>query len=205
MSSNQIDLRGLKAKLNRAVKGSQFISPEQLAILRPFSISCPQLVEGKIYVTRGGLAKTATKVVVWGYERVRILKKFEDGVLVETTWGSELEITTEDILYSTQETEVRSEFPLVVAYLGKIDIPFTEALSRGLCKEKLTHCARLYENIITTFVRPQKITEAMALFDVSYYRVHGVLHRIKDKGYNQKRYKLIHEKRNKTFQLVEVL
>jgi len=100
------------------------------------------IIVGVIYVTRGGVVTLPDGVVTgWGYDRVKIIKKFnslsgDHRVLLQTPWNTELEVSEDYPLEKTTETYVRSEFKLVGRFTKKDTLPFEEAIKKGLCKEE---------------------------------------------------------------------
>lgn len=100
------------------------------------------LIAGCIYVTRGGLITLPDGVVTgWGYDRLKIIKKYNSltsgrKILVQTPWGTEMELPEDYPLEKTSETRAKSEFKLVGRFLKRETIPFEEAVKRGICKEQ---------------------------------------------------------------------
>lgn len=96
----------------------------------------------QVYVTMGGsiLCDSGVKKY-WGYDRVRLIKKFEkpEGtlrVLVQTPWGNECDIPFDYPLSETDEVCIWSPFPIRAEMKEKKVIPFDDAVNLKIFPER---------------------------------------------------------------------
>jgi len=185
-------------------------------------IKSDELIVGKIYVTKGGLLTFITgEQVPWGYDRVKFIKYTENGLLVHTPWGSECALVADYPLFETKETMVRSEFPLRGVHKTREVIPFDKALELKICKElskkelrKLSKEAEIAQSsqssvkvgeiahgdfmqeFIKYFSDYKTFAEAAKHFKTSYQKIRYTLKKIKNKGYQAKRFTVVEMKQN---------
>lgn len=164
---------------------------------------------GRVYVSQGGLAKNIQgNNIPWGYERVKLLRKETrdnyNYYIVETPWGTELEISGNYPLCETPETDVFSEHGIIKVYKSIIHIPFKNAVQRGICKIK-DQPDNLREKITNYFNVPRKIADAARYFNIPYPRLRGYIQSIEKSGIKGINYKIIEsmsEDNKKMIQLV---
>jgi hypothetical protein len=100
------------------------------------------LVIGQIYVTRGGTVTLPDGTLAgWGFERVKVIKKFNalsgvPKVLVLTPWGTEVDFSSDYPLEDTTEQYMRSEFKLTFGHSNKKFMTFAEAIKTGICVQQ---------------------------------------------------------------------
>ena len=174
------------------------------------------LIVGCIYVTKGGLVTLPDGVVTgWGYDRVKVLKKYnsitsERKILVQTPWGTEIELSDNYPLEKTTEIYTKSEFRLIGRFLKKETLSFDEAIKRGICKEQdilhvseestteetknnpqppkhkgkksATENNELYQKFIDYFSKPRKMVDAVKHFGLAYQKVRYIIMNIKQNG-----------------------
>lgn len=91
-------------------------------------------VIGKVYASRGGTFKdVGGQVRSWGYDRIRVKSISDKKVVVETAWGTEVNIPIDYILYSTPEEELKGTPPAIKGRDSgeTVELTFEEAISKG--------------------------------------------------------------------------
>jgi hypothetical protein len=154
------------------------------------SIDYRNLEPDKVYVTVGGTAVNKHgEIVGWGYDRVKFLRISDNSIVVQTPWSAECTVPLDYPLSETPEEEVFCEFQLIINFTNKIEIPFNEALSCGICKlyNKETNDAfpynKFYSNLVRYFTIPQTIADAARHFNVPYQRIRHTITSIGNQGY----------------------
>ena len=163
---------------------------------------------GKVYVTRGGttVIDKAGKIVGWGYDRVRVIKKSATKLVIETPWGTSCILNADYPLSVTKEIEPRIEFKLITNYIVKHEIPFDDAITQGICVENIplgnADTEKFLMALIGYFATPQSIASAALKFDKTYHKVRYSIDRIANTG------KYLIDRKDtpdgKTIQIIEV-
>ena len=169
---------------------------------------------GQVYVTHGGIAvinkpnkpNKPNETVGWGYDRVRVIKKNDTKLVVETPWGTSCIIGSDYSLFSTKEVEPRIEFKLITTYISKQEIPFDDAVAQGICIENISPedlaAEKFLEDLIKYFATPQSISSAAQKFGETYQKIRYSV----DKIENIDRYKVDRKDliEGKTIHIIEV-
>lgn len=163
---------------------------------------------GQVYVTHGGtvVVDKAGKTVGWGYDRVRVTKKNNTKLVVETPWGTSCILTNDYPLYETREVEPRIEFKLITNYISKQEISFDDAVEQGICVEIIppeeVAAEKFLIDLISYFESPQSISSASQKFTVTYQKIRYSV----DKIENIDKYKVIRTDTDegKTIHIIEV-
>lgn len=97
---------------------------------------------GKVYVTGGGTLIHREKLCVWGFERVKVKKKTEKRVIVQTPWKTECELPLNEELYTTLETQIKEPHPIYAKTQRSSmkKLTFQEAIDEG--HEKMSDSKR---------------------------------------------------------------
>jgi len=178
------------------------------------------LIIGCVYVTRGGTAILYDdSEVIWGFDRVKVIKKFNSivgnrRVRVQTSWGTELDCPEDYPFETTTEQYIKSEFKLIGPYKSKKVIPFSEAVKKGICKEEdillkkedvienpekvksskscksATETSDFKQKIVDYFSKPRKMTDAVKHFGTQYQKIRYTIMNIKKDGFNLDRFDL---------------
>ena len=177
-------------------------------------VKVEDLVQGKVYVVRGGTVilkgGSVEKAVPWGYDRIKFLRTTDTHIIVATCWGSEVPLALDYPLHSTSETMMRTEFKLRGVHISRKKIPFDEALKLGICKELDEETLRVQmatetpdikavtqskvtrsmftDDLIKYFTEFNSVPAAADHFGVKYQKIRYTLDGIKKKGYNNQRY-----------------
>ena len=132
---------------------------------------------GRVYVTRGGTTAIdkSSKTVGWGYDRVRVIKKNNTKLIIETPWGTSCILKDDYPLSSTREVEPRIEFKLITTYISKQEIPFDDAVAQGICVENIPPedliVEKFLKDLIEYFATPQSISSAAQKFGETYQKI----------------------------------
>lgn len=143
---------------------------------------------GQVYVTRGGIAVIDKfgKTVGWGYDRVRIIKKSNTKLIVETPWGTSCILKDDYPLSSTREVESQIEFKLITTYISKQEVPFDDAVAQGICIENISPedlaAEKFLEDLIEYFATPQSISSAAQKFGETYQKIRYSVDKIENIG-----------------------
>lgn len=163
---------------------------------------------GRVYVTRGGtvIIDKSGQTVGWGYDRVRVTKKNDMKLVVETPWGTSCILKNDYPLYLTREVTPRVEFKLITTYISKQEIPFDDAVIQGICVEDIPPEDLAAENflkdLIEYFATPQSISSAAQKFGETYQKIRYSIDKIENIGrYTVKRKDMIE---GKTVHIIEV-
>ena len=183
-------------------------------------------VVGNIYVTQGGLAEDGNgNIFPWGYERIRLLRKGrrknQNFFIVETPWGTELELHEDYVLYNTTETVPRSEHKMIGMHQQPLQyIPFKTALTQGICKigddypNMEIHDGSLediqekfYRSIVNFCNKPVKLAEVAQHFAVEYQQMRYHIETIPKRDIGGHYYKLRRGRKNGqiTIQFIKVI
>lgn len=147
---------------------------------------------GQVYVTRGGIViiDNSGKTMGWGYDRVKVIKKSATKMIVQTPWGTECVLSSGYPLSKTKETEIHYEFKLITTYISKQEMPFDEAVKRGICIEEgdqpytkvysggATYTDKFWRELVKYFSTPRLITDASKKFEKSYQKIKYMVDRI---------------------------
>lgn len=161
---------------------------------------------GQVYVTRGGLAVVdkAGKTIGWGYDRVRVLKKYGTELIAETPWGTLCILKKNYPLSLTKEVEPRTEFKLITTYISKQEIPFDDAIARGICIENVPPedlaAEKFLEDLIEYFSTPQSISSAAQKFGKIYQKIRYSIDKIESIG----KYK-VYRKKMSTCKIIHIV
>lgn len=143
---------------------------------------------GQVYVTRGGTAVSdkSHKTMGWGYDRVRVIKKNDTQMVVQTPWGTECILIKGYPLFETCEVEVRCEFKLVTNFLSKKEIPFDDALQQGICAENIPlESDSFLKELIKYFAKPQLVADAVKKFGEQYQKVRYAIKKVEQSEHYQ--------------------
>jgi len=141
---------------------------------------------GRVYVTRGGVAviDKSNETVGWGYDRVRIIKKNNTKLVIETPWGTSCILNADYPLFSTKEVVPRIEFKLITTYASKQEIPFDDAVAQGICTENLPPedlaAEKFLLKVIKYFSIPQSISSAAQKFGETYQKIRYLVDKIEN-------------------------
>lgn len=139
---------------------------------------------GQVYATHGGIAVIDKfgKTTGWGYDRVRVIKKNNTKLVVETPWGTSCILKSTYSLFSTKEVEPRIEFKLVTTYVSKQEIPFDDAVIQGICVENIPPenlaVEKFLENLIEYFATSHSISSAAQKFGKTYQKIRYLVDKI---------------------------
>ena len=143
---------------------------------------------GQVYVTRGGIIviDKLGKTVGWGYDRVRVIKKSDTKLIVETPWGTLCILKDDYPLSSTKEVEPRIEFKLITTYISKQKISFDDAVAQGICVENIPledlAAEKFLKDLIEYFATPQSISSAAQKFGETYQKIRYSIDKIANMG-----------------------